>query len=134
MTEQELKGFEGWLGLFPIMFVILLIALFFQSLNIFKNVIYIIPLSVAIYGIFVFTLFCKKDTRFLKHIGIYFWLNLGINFILSIIAWSHIGYKVEMLGEVFIWFIFSIGNLAVWVSYFKRSKRVKNTFGGKSVV
>ena len=144
-TQKELKGIGGWLTFLAIGLPLNIIMTILFNYNIFTN---IIPMledeMVSILTILLMTdmilvcyvgylafLFFNKDYRFPKQMKIFYIVNIAYSLFASVLFISS-GYSLESsdYSDLFSKIIIA----AIWIPYFNKSIRVRNTFIEKNQV
>ncbi len=124
VKEKKIEGISGWLLIPVIGLVIVLIIylfdifslLFFPYDNNLIGLFLIIDIGLFVLGIYILTLVFKKKKETPSFFIIYLWISVGAVLFLSIITKDSTG----LLGGII--------KAIIWTLYFKKSKRVKNTF------
>jgi|TARA_B100000959_G_scaffold205021_1_gene214871 hypothetical protein len=140
-TQKELKGIGGWLILHTIGFPLMIIGTLFGDYYVFTTVIPTMEEEMAsIFTVLLMTdmifvcyvgylafLFFNKDYRFPKQIKIFY--------IVAIVYEVFELYMFSGYGSVLSVYNYLIGGIiaaAIWIPYFNKSIRVKNTFIGNN--
>tara|TARA_B100000029_G_C16898378_1_gene713071 strand:+ start:79 stop:516 length:438 start_codon:yes stop_codon:yes gene_type:complete len=137
--QKELKGIGGWLILTAIGLPLMIIVRLFSNYYMFTNLIPIMEEEmVSIFTILLITdmvyicyagylvfLFFNKDYKFPEQMKIFYIVSIAYN-VLSLYMFSINGLELESSDyrELFNSFIAA----AIWIPYYNKSIRVKNTF------
>lgn len=110
---KNFKGFDFWLELFGIFFVIGIIVNFFSIFSYENNLAFTFSILIFVYSLLIFYFYIKKKKEFVPNVKIYLWILIVIWFF-SLIN-NPLSYGILIVS-------------VLWLIYFYRSKRVKNTF------
>ena len=126
-TKKKLEGVGGWLLLWIIILFIGILAGLLLTLSIFANgfgileiIFSLLILAVTIFMLYLAVLTIKHRKEAIPYTIFFMWLSVAL-------------YAINLIGSLFsglgiIQTLFGLLMAVLWLLYWKKSKRVKNTF------